>query len=156
MKPPALPGVISLQEYKPNMGQGSSSDSCPLLLVPINKGEIVNRNAYVAYERSEIIGRTSIDKRDAEKARRWNRAIDTKLSEQRKQWVLVPPSNMTITVHEDAGAISSGLVLSMPHEVGRVVLSRRLGSIIERDMTVDAVIDGSLEEAVEAMGIGLP
>jgi len=112
----------------------------------------LSRNRYVEYERAEIIGRTSIDKRDAEKARRWNQAIDTTLERRRKEWAFIPPSNMSITLFEDAGAIPSGLVLSVPHEVGRVMLHRRLGRIIERDVIIDAVIDAGLEDACEAMG----
>jgi len=112
----------------------------------------VSRNKFVEYERSEIIGRTSIDKRDAEKARKWNRAIDTALEKRRKEWAFIPPSNMSITLFEDAGAIPSGLVLSVPHEVGPVMLHRRLGRIIERDVTIDAVIDGGIEDAIAAMG----
>lgn len=109
------------------------------------------RDRYIEYERSEIIGRTSIDKRAAEKARRWNHVIDTTLGRQRKEWIFVPPSNMTVTLHEDVGAIPAGLVLSVPHEVGCVILRRRLGKIIERDVTVDAVMEGGIEDAFEAM-----
>jgi hypothetical protein len=115
----------------------------------------VSRNKFVEYERSEIIGRTSIDKKDAEKARKWNRRIDDELERRRKVWAFIPPSNMSITLFEDAGAIpSSGLVLSVPHEVGRMILLRRLGRIIEREVSVDAVVTGELEEAVEVMGLG--
>jgi hypothetical protein len=114
----------------------------------------VSRNKFVEYERSEIIGRTSIDKRDAEKARKWNQAIDTALEKRRKEWAFIPPSNMSITLFEDVGAISSGLVLSVAHEVGRMMLHRRLGRIIESDVTIDAVIDGGIEDACEAMNSG--
>ena len=112
------------------------------------------RDRYIEYERSEIIGRTSIDKKDAEKARKWNRRIDDELGKRRKEWTFYPPSNMAITLFEDAGALSSGLVLSVPHEVGRMILHRRLGRIIERELSVDAVIDGELEETVAVMGLG--
>jgi len=111
------------------------------------------RNRFVEYERSEIVGRTSIDKRDAEKARRWNHAIDTALEKRRKEWAFIPPSNMSITLFEDAGAIPNGLVLSVPHEVGRMLLHRRLGRIIEHNVTIDAVIDGGIEDACEAMSM---
>ena len=111
----------------------------------------MSRNSFVEYERSEIIGRTSIDKRASEKARRWNHSIDTALGKRRKEWTFIPPSNMTVTLHEDVGAISSGLVLSVPHEIGRVILHKRLGAIIEHDVTIDAVIDGDIEGAIEAM-----
>ena len=112
------------------------------------------RDRYVEYERAEIIGRTSIDKRDAEKARKWNRRIDDELGRRRKEWTFIPPSSMTITLFEDAGAIPSGLVLSVPHEVGRMMLHKRLGRIIEHDVTIDAVIDGGIEDACEAMNSG--
>ena len=114
----------------------------------------MSRNRYVEYERAEIIGSTSIDKKDAEKARRWNQAIDTALEKRRKEWAFIPPSNMSITLFEDAGAIPSGLVLSVPHEVGRMLLHRRLGRIIEGDVPIDAVINGGIEDAFEAMGLG--
>jgi hypothetical protein len=114
----------------------------------------VSRNKFVQYERSEIIGRTSIDKRDAEKARKWNRRIDDELERRRKEWAFIPPSNMSITLFEDAGAIPGGLVLSVPHEVGRVMLHRRLGRIFESAVTIDAVIDGGIEDACEAMNSG--
>ena len=119
----------------------------------INIGDIL-RNRFVEYERAEIIGRTSIDKRDAEKARRWNQEIDAVLEKRRKEWAFIPPSNMSITLFEDAGAISSGLVLSVPHDVGRMILHKRLGRIIEREVSADAVVTGELEEAVEVMGLG--
>ena len=109
------------------------------------------RDRYIEYQRSEIIGRTSIDKKDAEKARKWNRRIDDELANRRKEWAFIPPSNMSITLFEDAGAIPSGLVLSVPHEVGRMMLHRRLGRIIESDVPIDAVIDGGIEDACEAM-----
>lgn len=113
----------------------------------------MSRNKFVEYERGEIIGSTSIDKRDSEKARKWNKAIDSKLQKQRNEWQLIPPSNMTIILHKDAGAVPAGLVLSMPHEIGRVILHKRLGKILQHDVNIDAVIDGGLEEACIAMGL---
>ena len=114
----------------------------------------MSRKTYVEYERAEIIGSTSIDKKDAEKARRWNHAIDALLEKRRREWAFIPPSNMSITLFEDAGAIPSGLVLSVSHEVGRMMLHRRLGRIIERTVALDATIEGSFEDAIEAMGPG--
>jgi|ERR1039457_872522 hypothetical protein len=112
------------------------------------------RDAYCVYERSEIIGRTTVDIKEASKARKWNRAIDTELSQQRKEWNLVPPSNMTITLHEDAGDIPSGLVLSVPHETARVILHKRLANILEHEVTIDAEIDSGIEDAYDAMNLG--
>jgi hypothetical protein len=128
------------------------SQVCPCLLVPINLQERTVRDRYIEYERSEIIGRTSIDKKDAEKARKWNRRIDDELERRRKEWTFVPPSNMTIILHQDAGAFPSGVSLSVNHEIGRVLLHRRAAHIVERDdFSIDAVIDGSLEDAFDAM-----
>jgi hypothetical protein len=81
------------------------------------------------------------------------RKFDSELEKQRKKWVFIPPSNMTIMLHQNAGAVPAGLVLSVPHEVGRLLLHKRLGRIIEHDVTVDAVIDGGIERAVEVMNI---
>ena len=123
--------------------------------MPVNIQEItVSRNTWVEYERVTILGRVSVDKKDADKARQWNRAIDTALEERRKEWAFIPPSNMSITLFEDAGAICGGLVLSVPHEVGRMMLHRRLGRIIERTVALDATIEGSFEDAIEAMNEG--
>lgn len=90
----------------------------------------------------------------AARLRKQAKKFDAELAKQRQEWVLSPPSNMTLTLHEDAGAVPSGLVLSVPHEVGRVVLHKRLAAIIEHEVTLDAEIDSSLEEACEAMGLG--
>jgi signal recognition particle subunit SEC65 len=35
-----------------------------------------------------------------------------------------------------------------------MILHKRLGRIIEREVSVDAVVTGELEEAVEVMGLG--
>jgi hypothetical protein len=43
------------------------------------------------------------------------------------------------------------LVLSVAHEVGRMILHRRLGRIIERELSIDAVMEGGIEDAFEAM-----
>jgi hypothetical protein len=80
--------------------------------------------------------------------------FDARLEKERQEWILSPPSNMAITLHEDAGEVPAGLVLSLPHEVGRMVLHKRLADIIEHDVTVDAVIDGDFEGAIEAMNLG--
>ncbi len=77
---------------------------------------------------------------------------DNELAKRREQWTFIPQSNMTITLHEDAGSIPAGLVLSVPFEVGRTILCRRLGKIIERDdVTIDAVIESTLEEFADAI-----
>jgi hypothetical protein len=90
----------------------------------------------------------------AARLRKQAKKFDSELAKQREEWVLIPPSNMTITLHEDAGAVPAGLALSMSHEVGRVVLHKRLGKILEHDVTVDAAIDGDIESAIEAMNLG--
>ncbi len=114
----------------------------------------MSRNKFVAYQDSEIIGRTTVDDKASRAAKRHNRAIDKRLSDERKEWVLMPPSNMTITLHKDAGVVPAFLNLSMPHDVGRAILHKRMGSIFEHDVNIDAVIDGELEEACDAMGLG--
>ena len=114
----------------------------------------MSRNKFVAYQDSEIIGRTTVDDKASREAARHNRTIDKRLVAERKEWVLVPPSNMTLTLHKDAGDVPSGLVLSVPHDVGRAVLHKRLAGIIEHDVTVDAAIEGSFEDAHEAMNLG--
>ena len=108
----------------------------------------MSRNRFVEYERVTIVGRISVDKKDAEKARKWNLAIDNELGKRRREWTFVPPSNMTIILHR------GGLVLSVPHEVGRMILHKRMGKIIERVVTLDAAIEGSFEDVIEAMGLG--
>ncbi len=113
----------------------------------------MSRNAYVAYQDTEIIGRTTVDDKASRAAKRHNQAIDKKLTEERKEWVLVPPSDMTLTLKENAGEIA-GLVLSVPHDCGRAVLHKRLAGIIEHDVTVDAAIEGTFEDAYEAMNLG--
>jgi len=80
--------------------------------------------------------------------------FDCNIEKQRKTWYF-KPSNMIVILQQTAGAFPAGLVLSVPHEVGRMLLHRRLAAILERDLvSVDAVIRGALEEAVEAMGLG--
>ena len=111
----------------------------------------MSRNKFVEYERTIIIGDNRKYLRTAEKAREENQKLDEQLLARRKHWQILPPENMTIILHTDAGAIPVGLVLSVPHEIGRVILHRRKGRIVERDVIVDAVIEGSFEDAVEAM-----
>lgn len=79
--------------------------------------------------------------------------FDRNIEKQRKTWTF-KPSNMSVILQQTAGAFPAGLILSVPHEVGRMLLHKRLAAILERDLlAVDAVIRGSLEEAVEAMGL---
>jgi hypothetical protein len=106
--------------------------------VSATKETFLSRNAWVAYERTTIIGSNAKGIQASAKARKKNQDIDRMLEEQREEWVLIPPSNMTVTLHKDAGAIPSGLVLSVPHEIGRVILHKRMGRIIEHEVTVDA------------------
>lgn len=101
-----------------------------------------------------IIGRTTVDSTASRAAKKHNRAIDNELSEQRKEWVLVPPANMTLTLYETAGAVPAGLVLSVPHEVGRAIVHKRLANILEHAVSVDAEIDSSFEDTFEAMNLG--
>ena len=81
--------------------------------------------------------------------------IDKKLERKKKKWRILPPENMNIILHQDMGALPGGVVLSVPHEVGRYMLMHRTAAIIDHEVTVDAVIDGSYEDILGAMGIGL-
>lgn len=111
----------------------------------------MSRYTWVAHERATIIGTTRGTQATA-KARRLNLAIDHELEAQREEWVLIPPSSMTIILHQDAGALPGGVVLSVGHEIGRVLLHKRLAAIIERnDVRIAVVIEGSIEDAIEAM-----
>jgi len=87
------------------------------------------RNRFVEYERSEIIGRTSIDKRASEKARRWNQAIDRLLEEQREHWWTVPSPPMLITLHADAGNLPGGILLRMDHDVSISAIRKRAATL---------------------------
>jgi len=61
---------------------------------------------------------------------------------------------MTVTLHKDTGAFPAGLTLSVSHEAGRMLLHKRLASIWARDgVSIDAVIDGSLEDVYEAVSV---
>lgn len=112
----------------------------------------VGRNSWVAIERPDVIGVTA-GYRESMLARAANQRFIKKLEEQRTRWKLKPPSPIVLELLKDAGEFPAGLVLSVPHEVGRVLLHRRWAAILEHDVTVDAVIDGGLEEAVAAMGL---
>ena len=91
------------------------------------------------YLRPQVIGETQGWRATAD-AKRANQAIDEKLRKQRSRWKLKPPANMTVMLHKNAG-----IVLSVPHEVGRWLLHKRMAAILEHDVTIDAVIDGGLE-----------
>jgi hypothetical protein len=100
---------------------------------------------YVEVERTEIIG-TIAGKAATERARKENKLIDQKLQQQRKKWIFIPPSNMTVNMQ--------GVVLSLSQAVGRELLRRRACSIIERDdVTIDYLLAGEYEDAIEAMGL---
>ena len=114
----------------------------------------MSRNKFVEYEKTTIIGSNAKGIRASAKARRLNQDIDHELEKLRKKWVFIPPANMTVTLFRDSGLLLSGLILSVPADVGRMILHKRLGRIIEHDVTIDAVIDGDIEGAIEAMGLG--
>ena len=71
--------------------------------------------------------------------------FEAKLEKQRAAWELLPPENMIIRIR------TNGVVLSLPQEAGRILLHKRMCSIIEHDVSVDAVLDGELEDVLEAM-----
>jgi len=87
-------------------------------------------------------------------ARRENQKLDAQLEKDRKRWQFtLKPSNMVIILRQDAGQFPAGLTLSVPQEIGRLLLHKRLATIVERGITVNAVIRGELEEAVVAFGL---
>jgi hypothetical protein len=111
-------------------------------------------NSYREHDRGSMIVGTSYRKgvHEATKTKKHNQQMEHERLELRKEWVLVPPSNHTIMLHQDRGQVPAGLVLSVPHEIGCMILHKRLGRIIERDnVTVDVVLDGDIEGALEAM-----
>jgi hypothetical protein len=114
-------------------------------------------SSYREHERGSIIVGENFTRQVAihRRLRKKNATILSELRERRKQWTFVPPSNHTIILHRDQGQLPAGLILSVPHEIGCMILHKRLGRIIERDdVIIDAVIDGDIEAAVEAMGLG--
>ena len=130
------------------------SQVCPCFLVPATKETFLSRNKFVEYEKPTIIGSNAKGLRASAKARRQNQAIDHELEKQRKKWVFIPPSNLVVILHKDIGVLPGGVALSFGHEAGRSILHRRLGRIVERDdVNIDAVIDGSFEDVIEAMSL---
>lgn len=104
----------------------------------------VGRNTYVEYEYTEIIGKTS-GTRETARARAENDKIDRDLATAKKEWVFVPASNFTLAIN--------GLILSVPAEAGRMLLHKRgRAAIIEHEVAIDAVIDGEIEDVIEALG----
>jgi hypothetical protein len=73
--------------------------------------------------------------------------FDLKLEKERAAWKLLPAANMTIRLH------ANGVVLSLPAEAGRVLLHRRLGHILEHDVEIDAVFEGSVERVLEELAV---
>jgi hypothetical protein len=84
--------------------------------------------------------------------RKKNEEILRNLRERRERWQILPPGNMLIQMLQGTADLS-GLVLSVPHELGRIILHKRLGRIIERDnVATDAVVEYTdLSEAFAAL-----
>jgi hypothetical protein len=118
----------------------------------------VGRNTFVAKQEQQIITGSNYRRQSGIHARlkRQNNRIDSEINARRKHWTFVPPTNHTIMLHQDQGEFPAGLVFSVSHEVGCMILHKRLGRIIERDeVAIDAVIEGDIEDVVEAMGLGI-
>jgi hypothetical protein len=116
----------------------------------------MSRNKWIAKEPSNVVETANykLQRSIHKKLARQNAAIDEEWLEKRKTWVFAPPSPMTVSLYRDSGCVPAGLVLSVPHETGCLILCRRLGSILERDdVAVDVVIEGEIEDAVEALGL---
>lgn len=60
---------------------------------------------------------------------------------------------MKVVLNKNAGAFPAGLVLSVPHELGRDLLRRKVAAIIERDLQPDASVTGTFEDALELLGL---
>ena len=113
----------------------------------------MSRYEYVEYARSQIIGETQGWQATAD-ARRENQRLEEQIQRRRGKWRILPAENMTVTLHKDTGAFPAGLTLSVTHEAGRMLLHKRLASIWARDgVSIDAVIDGSLEDVYEAVSV---
>ena len=64
---------------------------------------------------------------------------------------------MKIRLYKNAGVVPAGLVVSVSHEVGRMILHKRnFGTILESDdVAVDVEIDfDNFEDTIEAMNLG--
>ena len=91
--------------------------------------------------RSQVIGITP-GYRESMLAREEAKKFEERIFARRKTWRILPPENITLMT-------SAGLILSVPHEIGRHMLMHRAAAIIERDVIVDAVIEGTIEQFLE-------
>lgn len=105
-------------------------------------------NKHVLYERPQVIGRIST-KGSAARARKESEEINVWLQGRLERC----KTHMTILLTKDAGNFPAGLVLELAPEVGRVLIHRR-HAILERDVNIDAEIDGEFEDVLEAMNLG--
>lgn len=101
----------------------------------------MSRYKWVAHERATIIGTTRGTQATA-KARRLNLAIDHELATVKRKWTILPPENMVVSYQ--------GLIVSIPHVIGRELIRRREAAILEHPVTVDVLIEATIEEFAEA------
>ena len=102
----------------------------------------MSRNAYVAYQDTEIIGRITVDDKASRAAKRHNQAIDKRLSEEHEHWWTAPSPPLLVTLHEDSGKLPARIVMELPREMSLSLILRRLAIPIANLATVpDAVIE---------------
>jgi hypothetical protein len=112
--------------------------------------------SYREHERGSIVEGPNYKRQRSihSRLKRQNDAVDSAWRAARKTWNFLPPSPIIVTLHKTTGGIPAGLVLSVPHETGCWILLKRLGRILEQDdVAIDVIIEGELEDAVEALGL---
>lgn len=102
---------------------------------------------YREHERGSVITGVNYRKQYSlhHRLNRQNQSIDNNLATAKKEWTILPPEYMVISYQ--------GLIVSIPHVIGRELIRRREAAILEHDVTVDAVIDGEIEDMFEAMDL---
>lgn len=109
--------------------------------------------AYRQHDRGERVTGEAYRQGVREKARaaKLNASIDNDFLRARLSWVFAPPSNMNLLFLYQ----NTEIIVSVPHELGRVLLSKRRGHIVERNVVPDVVIEYSdLSEAWSLFGLG--
>lgn len=109
--------------------------------------------AYRQHDRGERVIGDSYRKgvRDKNRAAKLNAAIDNDFLRARLTWVFLPPANMNLLFLYQ----NTEIIVSVPHELGRVLLLKRRGHIVERNVVPDVVIEYSdLSEAWSVFGLG--
>jgi hypothetical protein len=101
--------------------------------------------AYIQSEQSRI------DHRKNSTLKRESAEIDEHYSLLKREWQLLPPENINISLYQTQGEIPSGLVICVTQDVGAFMLLKKLGHIHANGIDPDVLLEGTLEEMVEAM-----